>query len=580
MLSRGLAMDCKRKLTEKLVRIWELVDRAHPLLPITVHSLIIASLILVGTFAGCASVVSFAADSETADTDAEEARQPNSIDRSKIVGLQRVDPASLEGSSPNQVKLTKPLPAIHPLSLSGRALTAEGKPLAGATIFVVSTNRIEKTLGQTTTGQDGRYSFRDLPLPVVADTDPNTYADARFEVFGRAPGMAIAWQGMKSINVDPRIQRDSEALDPGYFPGDKIVLDLTFEKPQPVTGRFLDERGQPIAGVDVRLSHCDYLDVSNSRPRTSDHMFWALCQAADLMPDDVMATTDSNGQFQLTSVPAERICALSIEHPDYACKSIYVATSQRKVVEHYGQPVAPLPLNVTLHSPRDCRVQVVFGDTKQPAPGVRVVARDVLAKGNGAYETSDDTGKLVLRLPPGKYEFDCSPPQTSDYVKTLGEYTIAPEPAEQSFEMTVDRGCVVLLKAIDETTGKGIADVGFWSEVNESQKGLPNGRGSLRSTTGGPDLLTNADGLLRAVVYPGKRRFGLGHSPLPENYVFTNGADMMQGRTLNLVAGKTVTAEFKLGRPGLKRAWGNLSNFDFDFIGPFGGDKPYPWSFK
>ena len=534
--------------------------------------LMIVSAILVGAFIGCATIVSPTTESEAA----EEGAPPTTIDRSKIVGLQRVDPASIEGASSNQVKLTAPLPAIHPLSLSGRALTSDGKPLPGATIFVVSTNRIEQPLGQTVTDQEGRYAFRDLPLPVPVETDPNTYVDARFEVFGRAPGMAIAWQGMKTINIDPRIERDSEALDPGYFPGDKIVLDLTFDKPRPVSGRFLDEGGKPIAGVTVRLASCDYVDGATRKPRTNDREFWALCQAADLMAENVIATSDSDGNFHLPSVPPEQMCWLSIEHPSYARRSVWVATSERRVLEHYGQPVSPLPLDMTLHAARDCRVQVVFADTQQPAAGVRVVARQGQATGYSAHEKSDATGKLSLRLPAGTYEFDCSPPQTSDYVRTIGNYTVAAEPSELSLVVKIDRGCVLLLKAVDEKTGKGIADVGFWNEVTEPRKGLQIGKTSLRSTTGGPDLLTSADGVLRAVVYPGTRRFGLGHSPLPEDYVFTNASDMMKGRTLNLVAGGTVTAEFKLGRPGVKQAPGNPADFDFDFLPPHGDGKPYP----
>ncbi|MDB5335539.1 MAG: polymerase sigma factor, sigma-70 family [Planctomycetaceae bacterium] len=517
----------------------------------TLRRLMLVSAILIGPFAGCASSV---------------------IAEKR---LEAVEKASDEGPSPPRSKSTAPQPKVHSLSLSGRALTADGKPLAGATIFVVSTNRIEQTLGQTTTDQEGRYSFRDLPLPVPVETNPNYIVNAVFEVFGRAPGMAIAWQGMKSIRLDPRYERDADSPpSTDYFPGDKVVLDLTFEKPQPVSGRFLDERGQPIAGVTVQLASCDYLDVSNSEPRTDDRRFWALCQAAELIRDDIIATSDSDGKFHLKSIPADRICWLSIEHPDHARKSVYVATSQRKVLEHFGQPVAPLPLEMTLHATKACRVQMVFADTEQPAAGVRVVARQMRATGYSHYETSDDAGKLLLRLPPGTYEFDCSPPQTSDYVKTIGKYTVAADPAEQSLVVKVDRGCVLLLKAVDEKTGKGVAGVDFWNEVTEPRRGHTG----LRSTTGGPNLTTNADGVLRAVVYPGKRRFGMGFSPLPEGYEIANPADAVfgKGRTLVLGAGETATAEFKLGRSGVNRKLENSDGFDFDFLPPHGEGKPYP----
>src|SRR5436190_7973192 len=102
-----------------------------------------------------------------------------------------------------------PEPGVHPLSLSGRALNSDGKPIEGATIFIVSTNGIDRSLGKTTTDQEGRYSFREIPLPVPVRDNKDFFTSANFQIFGRAPGHAFAWRGMKTICLDPRFERSA-----------------------------------------------------------------------------------------------------------------------------------------------------------------------------------------------------------------------------------------------------------------------------------------------------------------------------------------------------------------------------------
>src|SRR4029079_16319498 len=65
-----------------------------------------------------------------------------------------------------QQQAAKAPPRTTPLTVTGRALDETGQPLKGATIYLVSTNGSPaKTLGQVTTGDDGKYEFRDAPLP-------------------------------------------------------------------------------------------------------------------------------------------------------------------------------------------------------------------------------------------------------------------------------------------------------------------------------------------------------------------------------------------------------------------------------
>ena len=456
------------------------------------------------------------------------------------------EPAAQNGAAQEQPKLPgKPEPGVHPLSLAGRALNSDGKPIEGATIFIVSTNGIDRALGKTTTDKEGRYSFRDIPLPVPVRENKEFFSSANFQVFGRAPGLSVAWRGMKTLCLDPRFERNAKTSETGFFPEEKIELDLEFETPHPVAGRFLDEHGKPVAGVFVRLAHCDYLDVAGRESHVNYREFWSLSQAASVMPEEVVATSDAEGKFELKSMPPERICWLLINHPDYANSSVYVATSGRGVTEHDKHPVVALPLEMTLRSTRKVPVQVVFADTEKPAAGIRVVASQMRASGDSAYGTSDKDGKVLLRLPPGTYKLNGDPTKTMDYVRTRQDLEVAEKPDEQPAVLKIDPGCVLILKAVDAKTGKGIAGVSFWYEMTEPR----NARTGVQSSTVWVDHpKTNDEGELRAVVYPGKRRYGVGFNPLPKGYRVANPQHQSQGVELNLTAEEAVTVEFDLVR--------------------------------
>ena len=53
-----------------------------------------------------------------------------------------------------------------PINVSGRAIDADGKPIAGAKIYIASQRADWKRIGETTTDASGRYFFRNAPLPI------------------------------------------------------------------------------------------------------------------------------------------------------------------------------------------------------------------------------------------------------------------------------------------------------------------------------------------------------------------------------------------------------------------------------
>ena len=104
----------------------------------------------------------------------------------------------------------------------------------------------------------------------------------------------------------------------GYPPSDSIVQDLKFAPAKPIRGRFVDDLGQPIADVKVYVTNCDYLGATGTRRDKPYREFRdAVGQAAAQMPDQVRATSDAEGRFELASIPAGIVCRLAMSHPTY-----------------------------------------------------------------------------------------------------------------------------------------------------------------------------------------------------------------------------------------------------------------------
>ncbi len=149
---------------------------------------------------------------------------------------------------------------IHPITIEGRALDGDGRPVAGASIVVTDANWMrsgDAVLGRGVSGSDGRFVLRDLPLPVLPP-EPGPIpkpTQGRFEVAGSAPGLAFGWHAIQSYRPEPR-PADFRDPKPGLvvFSGQPIVSDLVLGPPARVRGRVVDDRGHPVVGAATKAS--------------------------------------------------------------------------------------------------------------------------------------------------------------------------------------------------------------------------------------------------------------------------------------------------------------------------------------
>jgi RNA polymerase sigma factor (sigma-70 family) len=440
----------------------------------------------------------------------------------------------------------KPASMTTPITVRGRATDIEGKPVAGATIFLVSTNGTDAPLGTTTTDHDGSYIFRQVRLPVSRWRD-DAPLQGTFQVYGTAPGHGFAWHGMRFYH--PRRRPDDWKVtgeDYSIFGGEPMVMDLRFPPAATLIGRIVDEAGRPVADASVRVAACDYLDTEGKESQLNFREFWAIQSAPVAL---TMAKTGPDGRFRLDGLPKEAGFWVHVKHPAYAWLGLYAATTARPTTAFDyplqsiipGQerpPVETGELNVTLHATRRIAVRTVFADSSRPAPRVRVTASRGSA-GSQANGTTDAEGKLLLRLPPGKYDIRADPTEGgAEVIRTKSTFAVTDQPAEQSLEVRVEPGCVLILEVVDAKTGEGIPGVTFLCE----QQGQPGSRVSVQSRSGYIDNpRSDAQGRLRAVVEPGERIYSVGHIPESSGH-----RQQFPERRVVLPAGRTVTVRFEL----------------------------------
>jgi len=113
-------------------------------------------------------------------------------------------------------------------------------------------------------------------------------------------------------------------------------------------------------------------------------------------------------------------------------------------------------------------------------------------------------------------------------------------------------GCVLILEAVDEATGKGVPHVPFTYSTDAN----PDIWMGMHYATGRiGDYNTDANGRVRVVLAPGKRNFKANFwGTFQENYQPVASDEDIRGpgtRAVEMPAGGTVTVSFKL-KPGKK----------------------------
>ncbi len=440
---------------------------------------------------------------------------------------------------------------IHPITIEGRALDGDGRPVAGASIVVTDANWMrsgDAVLGRGVSGSDGRFVLRDLPLPVLPP-EPGPIpkpTQGRFEVAGSAPGLAFGWHAIQSYRPEPR-PADFRDPKPGLvvFSGQPIVSDLVLGPPARVRGRVVDDRGHPVVGARIQFGYIDSTrnpdgygnwKCSAINPDDGDDLSF---NGVGSLPEDVRtARTDADGRYAIESLPREAKLLTLIDQ-DRTLEPFFltIATSARAFpgVRSLGHDGV---LDHMFTLPQTVPILVTFADSGRPAPGVTVLAEVQMMQRAGAIATTGPEGLARLALRPGTYPLRIEPPIGMPFRVGGGFLQVRDEAPKAPLRFEISPGAVVVLEAVDADSGLGIAGVGFAFATDTSAD-----RHDVRSRTASVDHpITDDSGRLRVVMDPGRRQFFPARVP-PGSEHATKASPM-----LALNPGETTTARFAFGK--------------------------------
>jgi hypothetical protein len=375
--------------------------------------------------------------------------------------------------------------ADAPITVRGRVLDPEGKPLAGAGLYVgYAVRRYAPDLPvrpttyplRATSGADGRFLF----TFARSELDARWLDDARSAVAAVADGYGPDWAEVGESAEGPELSL-------------QLVEDL------PVDGRLLDPNRQPVAGATVLVRGL----ISDARGGVTrflrrDVNFWPPPGSwSGALPGRPRGTTtDADGRFRLTGLGRDRVVSLALEGPGIQHMAFEAATRPPGATPYWGRTRG-----------------AAFDYVAAPARPIRGVVRDK-ATGRphaGATVTADRTTLTATTDEAGGFEIvGC--PKAQGYLVTARAPTgrayfaasawVADRPGSDPLTVSLDlvSGNLLSGRVTDLATGKPppAATVEYYPLPSN-----PRSRAVANRTGPASSARTGADGSYSLAVLPG-----------------------------------------------------------------------------
>jgi RNA polymerase sigma factor (sigma-70 family) len=387
------------------------------------------------------------------------------------------------------------------VTVKGRVLDPDGKPVKGARLYARPSPRVN-----TTTDEEGRFSMA-VPRFVSGRKWWHVRPNWSTSVVACADGFGLGW-----AEVPPNGAPDE--------------LTLRLVKDQPIHGRILNTEGKPLAGV--RVGVVEVVSAPGQRldaflagwKQSYNNAYFLASQGRSLTLEEpfLAVTTDTEGRFQLRGIGQERVVQLQVSGSGIAQGLLYVVarpgfdpapinkTVQESFPQHARGPGnPPLLYGATILYVADPG-RAMEGVIREAGSGRSVAGMTVAVLVNYisyAHAVTDVRGLFRMDGLPkqSRYCLQSEPGGLGPWMGTAAFVPDAEGLQTLKVELTVARGVVVTGQVIDRTTGKGVP-----SEVRPVP--LPE---SKYWNTPGYDLYrypsqttpTDAAGNFRLVVVPG-----------------------------------------------------------------------------
>jgi RNA polymerase sigma factor (sigma-70 family) len=363
------------------------------------------------------------------------------------------------------------------VGLSGQVLDPDGKPLAGAEIFLWTKAFKDKNdvTVKTTSSDDGRFRL----TVTRADLERNAQLVATAKDYGPD------WLGSSEIAK-----------------GGELTLRLVKDD-VPINGRILDLEGRPVAGASLYVIRVEQGDLKHfleakKRGPFPDRM---KTLSAAALGGPTMFITGKDGRIHLSGFGRGRVVFVVLKAPGLENSSFHVLTQTEALPgmrsgEHFPTYLAgfdhiSLPSKPIVGTVRDKK-------TGKPVAGVTVAS----VMYEQVYTQTDAQGHYRIEGVGKRQQYAVAAGGNSYFNATKLDIpdTQGVEPLTVDFEL--DRGIVVRGRLTDKATGKPVAGHVGWLA-------LPNNPNLKNLSPGGPQIIvkdegwTTADGSFAVLVIPG-----------------------------------------------------------------------------
>ena len=358
------------------------------------------------------------------------------------------------------------------MTVTGRVLDPEGKPVAGAMVDIIGRPRIawvadnkdtvnpHVLLGGATTDGDGGYQLE----------TPRTASTRYFEVYAlaAAPGLGLGWA---ELNPD----------------AGKPTAEIRLKAEQIIRGKLVDLNGQPAAGLELRVGSVGrptklgaYDGVSLWNDRLEGLRAW---------PRSV--TTDKQGRFTLAGLGRDLTASLEVRDLRFARQAVQIQTKGND---------ATIEATMVLQPATIIEGRVLAADTGQPIPGAAIdvsASRGPDGSGSITRFRADDRGRFTANPSPGDhFGVIAHPPDGQPYLVREVDFVWTKGAVKKSLDIKLARGVVIRGKVSEAAFGRPLP--------GSSVQYIP-ARNNVDALSGWQAVVaTKDDGSYQIVVPPGK----------------------------------------------------------------------------
>jgi RNA polymerase sigma factor (sigma-70 family) len=396
-----------------------------------------------------------------------------------INALARPREGEPRGEPQAQTARTEPRPPDSPrpperrMTVVGRVLDPDGKPVRGAVVDVYTRFRTANVgagdearekltlLGQGQSDGDGRYR-----LDAIRTASTLVY---QVSAVASAPGYGLGWAVLNPDAAEP-------AAEIRLLPEQTFRIQLS------------DVTGAPAKGVEVQV-------VRIGR-RTADGLFDGAGTSGN--PPDGMSTwprpviTDDQGRITLTGFGRSPglTLTLSVVDPRYAQQELQVDASQP------GDQVIALALQPA----KIIEGRVLAADTGRPIPGAVISIGAGTGRYGGVRVTrfhADDQGRFTANPWPGEhFRVNAYAPDGQPYLVPQVELAWTKATVKKALDVSLPRGVLIRGQVTEAGTNRPLADsTVYFIPVGDRKDILSGGQVSVAS---------KEDGSFQFAVPPGK----------------------------------------------------------------------------